>query len=66
METCQNCKKQYGYIWRAPDILWEEISGRDDGSGLLCIECFDELSRKKELYLYWECDIKVFPTDKRQ
>jgi hypothetical protein len=63
-EKCQSCNKFYEIIYRIPNNLWKKISGKKDGSGLLCIECLDKIARKKGMYLYWVGTIKKFPTIK--
>jgi hypothetical protein len=30
------------------------VTGIENGSGLLCVDCFDELAREKEITVYWE------------
>lgn len=64
METCQNCNKKYEIVWNVSDTLWTIVTSRNDGGGLLCMECFDELAREKDIILYWECEIDKFPSEK--
>lgn len=42
-------------------MLWELVSGHKDGSGLLCLQCFDKITRAKGIELYWSCTIGNFP-----
>ena len=39
-ELCQGCGTRYLTVWRAPDDIWEVVSGNTNGSGLLCPSCF--------------------------
>jgi len=61
-ELCRFCDKRYLTVWRAPDYLWEKMTGIKNGSGLMCPKCFDELARKEGIELYWECREDEFPT----
>ena len=63
-ERCQCCDKLYGETWRAPDVLWQKITGITNGSGLFCIECFSIMAERKGIILYWECENREFPTIK--
>ena len=54
-ERCQVCGMNYLIVWKAPDSLWLELTGRRDGSGLICPQCFDILAREKGIELYWVC-----------
>lgn len=61
-EHCQACGQPYAYIWAAPgDDLWERVTGRTDGSGLLCIRCFDNLARSVGIVLHWTCSEGDWP-----
>ena len=57
METCKRCKKEYSTVWSVPDFLWEMVTEIKDGSGLLCVNCFDELACEKKITIYWEGSI---------
>lgn len=56
-ETCENCNRTYKTIYRAPDKLWESVTGNKDGSGLLCIVCFDKLASLNGYKLLWKPEI---------
>ncbi len=60
-ERCQECEKAYESIWQAPDDLWTKIVGVANGSGLFCLQCFDDAARERGIYLYWECAGKEYP-----
>jgi hypothetical protein len=46
-EICQECKQPLGYVWNAPDWLWERVMGGP--GGVLCATCFVEhLAREIE------------------
>lgn len=60
-ERCDNCDNVYSTIYRLPDELWRKATGRNDGGGLLCPVCIDNLLRG----LYWEADEGRFPTEGR-
>lgn len=52
-EYCQKCKKPYLSIWGAPWQLWNKVTGRLDGRGLFCMNCFDKIAMKKGIELHW-------------
>lgn len=60
MEVCCICKKAYQTVWTAPDGLWKQLNGGNEG-GLMCIHCFDKLARQSGLNLFWECGVERFP-----
>jgi hypothetical protein len=37
--------------------MWKLITGITDGSGFLCMDCFDELAREQGIFLNWTCDL---------
>lgn len=37
-EICQDCRNPLGYVWDAPDWLWERVMGGP--GGVLCATCF--------------------------
>ena len=55
-ERCQDCGRRYSEVWRAPDALWANVTGRDDGGGLRCMPCFAAKARERGISLYWECN----------
>ncbi len=62
MEYCHKCGREYLTVWQTTDKIWELITGIKDGSGLMCMDCFDREVQKKGITLYWECTIGKFPT----
>lgn len=61
-EHCQSCGRAYATVWRAPDALWANVTGRADGGGLRCPECFEREAAVRGIVLYWECLANRFPT----
>ena len=53
-ERCQRCGRRYTEVWRAPDVLWANVTGRDDGGGLRCMPCFASEAVTRGIALYWE------------
>ena len=45
--ACQQCGRRDGLDAAVTDALWEQISGRTDGGGLLCLWCMDALAAEK-------------------
>jgi hypothetical protein len=64
-ESCDECGAHYDTVYRLPDLLWERISGRDDGGGKLCPACCDRIAREKGIELFWEALEDVHPSGKR-
>lgn len=62
-ERCRSCGKRYLTCWQANGDLWAKVTGKSDGSGLRCIECFEKEARAKGLILYWSCAEGEFPGD---
>ena len=57
--TCNKCKRKYETIWSVKSDLWSRIVPKhSDGSGSLCMECFSELARQKNIIIYWTGDIR--------
>lgn len=54
-EVCQRCYRRVELVWHAPDYLWAQITGHEDGGGILCVGCFDRLADGKVM-LYWSCN----------
>ena len=61
-EKCMNCGYRYLMVYRVPDSVWERVTGRTNGSGLLCPRCCDDIARKKGIWLFWEAAEGEFPT----
>ena len=59
-EKCQICGKHYLAVWRAPDEIWEKLSGKGEG-GLLCPPCFEKLAQVAGHTLYWSCQLDRYP-----
>ncbi len=66
MEHCFKCGRGYLTVWQTTDKIWELITGIKDGSGLMCMDCFDQEAQKKGITLYWECAIGKFPAQLRE
>ena len=45
--ACQRCGRRDGLDAVVSDDMWEKISGRGDGGGILCLWCMDELADKR-------------------
>lgn len=61
-EICQKCRGPVRYVWHAPDKLWRDITGFEDGNGILCIDCFELLVwQHLHTFLYWSCDVRRYP-----
>jgi len=60
-EHCMRCKQLYTTVYRVPDNIWEEISGRRDGGGSLCPTCADRIAAEFGFSLYWEAGEDEFP-----
>jgi len=61
-EKCQECGGYVQHIWHAPDEIWEKVTGNKDGSGNLCLRCFDAKAEELGILLYWECHEDEYPT----
>ena len=57
-ETCRRCHKRHGKVWRTSDAIWKKHHGKHE---ILCVNCFDELAGKRNLY--WECAEGQYPSD---
>lgn len=55
-ELCQRCGNRYSEIWEAPDNLWKEIMNLNDGSGLCCLSCFNQIAENRGIALKWSCE----------
>lgn len=53
-ERCQDCGLMVGVWWSAADTLWAAVAGRSDGSGVMCVGCFDVRASKRGLSIRWE------------
>lgn len=63
-EHCHKCNERYPQVWDTSDELWKRVTGIDDGSGQMCMTCFDRLAAEKGIVLCWECAEDEFPTKK--
>jgi len=43
------------------DDVWQRLTGRTDGGGLLCSTCCDLLARRVGIELYWEAAVGEYP-----
>lgn len=41
---CQVCNRKYSYDYVVEDEDWQVITGIKNGSGKLCLDCFDNLA----------------------
>jgi hypothetical protein len=53
IEFCRDCGRQQPITWHVDDELWAAVSGRTDGGGVLCPECFDRRAWKTVGMLRW-------------
>ena len=53
IEFCRDCGRHQPLLWTASDELWREITGRKDGGGVYCPECFDRRARALGITLRW-------------
>lgn len=49
---CQQCGRRDGLDAVLTDELWEQLTGRKDGGGLLCLWCMDEIAAEKGIVGY--------------
>jgi hypothetical protein len=45
--ACMRCSRRDGLDAFLPDDAWEAVSGRTDGSGILCLWCMDAIAVEK-------------------
>lgn len=50
--ACQRCGRKDGLDAAVTDELWEQLTGRTDGGGLLCLWCMDALAAERGLTGY--------------
>ncbi len=60
-EVCQRCGQPYATVYRVQNHLWERITGRSDGGGVLCPTCLDSAARQQGMTLYWQACEDEFP-----
>ena len=60
-EVCHKCGQPYPTVYCVPDRLWRQVTGRNDGGGLLCPRCFDAEARAQGAELYWQARKGEFP-----
>lgn len=53
-EHCRECRLPVGIWYEAIGDLWAKVTGRNDGSGILCAGCFDVQAAKKGIGVRWE------------
>ena len=61
-ETCGKCGNRYDVVWLATDDLWRQVTGKVDGSGLLCPNCFHEMAWERGITLCWGCAEGTYPS----
>jgi len=44
---CRICGKREKFDFHVPDEIWEAVVG--EGGGVVCLSCFDDLAKKKEV-----------------
>lgn len=60
-EICQECGRPVRTVWWChDDMLWEKVTGkikpagsRESASGIMCMDCFDELAREVCVWIEW-------------
>jgi hypothetical protein len=52
-ERCAVCGELYSEVWRAPDDLWREVTGYQDGEGQVCRDCFEDAALEFGRSIYW-------------
>jgi len=40
---CRICKRNYNYDYSVTDKDWKAVTGIENGEGIICIDCFDEM-----------------------
>ena len=50
---CKQCGRDV-HDFIAPDCVWNQVSPRKDGDGVLCYDCFCEKAMNKGLPCVWE------------
>ena len=45
---CKICKHIYKYDYSVTNEDWETVTGIKNGSGLICLDCFDEMAYMKK------------------
>lgn len=53
VEFCRDCGRHQPMLWQAEDKLWEEVTGRTDGGGVYCPECFSRRADRMGITLRW-------------
>ena len=46
--VCSICKHSYFYDYSVTDEDWETVTGIKNGSGLICLDCFDAKAYTKK------------------
>lgn len=55
-EFCHDCGRRQPVYWAAGDDLWAAVTGRTDGGGVLCPDCFDRRALAQGRLLVWVPD----------
>jgi hypothetical protein len=53
IEFCRVCGIKQPLVWTADDKLWQDVTGINNGSGILCPRCFDKQAISRGIYLRW-------------
>lgn len=53
-ERCCFCGWKVEVVWWCDDqVLWETVTGYQNGSGITCVKCFDKRAYEKGLPIKW-------------
>lgn len=62
-ETCCICGQQYHEVYKVSDSLWSDVTGFQNGEGMVCLTCFTQKAYKKNISIYWEGEKSSFVSD---
>jgi len=65
-ERCDDCGRRYLGVYGVSDATWHKLTGRSDGSGLLCICCAAARAREVGLVLHWDGQTEAEAEDRCQ
>ena len=60
IEYCHDCGVKQPLVWKADEELWASVTGKTDGSGILCPKCFDIRAEKIGILVYWVASVQPF------
>ena len=58
VEFCKTCGRRQPVVWTVPDDLWGRVTGRWDGGGVLCVDCFDRRAWDTVGMLRWTASVE--------